>query len=459
MTASGSQPSLKSEPAAATPSSSSSSSSSSWVPEPFVLALGLLVVVVVVAVLVGSATPSTVVESALKGMMAPGQLAFALQMGLILIAGSTLAQAPLVQRCLAGVAAMPSTAVQGVVLVALCSMGAALLNWGLSLVVGAILAREVTRGLRVRGVGVPYCVVGAAGYTGLSIWHGGLSGSAPLKVATASAFGEAIPIGETLFSTPNVAVTVVSVLVMVAVLARMATNGDDGVPVPAPLVHATTSTTSTTSTTVVGRLLFIVVALLLLAAVGQRLWVQGGGAVTLDVVIVVALMVGFVLFGRQGPEAYAAAFQRSSVEAAGVLLQFPLYFAVIGVAVDSGMVAMMANGLSALVLQLPIATSTSAALATYWSAAAVNLVVPSGGGQWAVQAPLIAATAEQVHVAKAPLVMAFGWGDQLTNLLQPFWALPLLSITGLQARHLLPSTAWCFVVVGVGVSVLIGVMM
>jgi short-chain fatty acids transporter len=30
------------------------------------------------------------------------------------------------------------------------------------------------------------------------------------------------------------------------------------------------------------------------------------------------------------------------------------------------------------------------------------------------------------------------YGDQLTNMLQPFWALPLLGITKLKARDILP---------------------
>ena len=36
--------------------------------------------------------------------------------------------------------------------------------------------------------------------------------------------------------------------------------------------------------------------------------------------------------------------------------------------------------------------------------------------------------------------MALAYGDQLTNMLQPFWALPLLGITGLKAKEILPYT-------------------
>jgi len=70
----------------------------------------------------------------------------------------------------------------------------------------------------------------------------------------------------------------------------------------------------------------------------------------------------------------------------------------------------------------------------------VNFFVPSGGGQWAVQAPIILQSAYELGVSFEKTIMAFVYGDQLTNMLQPFWALPLLGITELKARQILPYT-------------------
>ena len=67
----------------------------------------------------------------------------------------------------------------------------------------------------------------------------------------------------------------------------------------------------------------------------------------------------------------------------------------------------------------------AAAFLTYVSACVVNFFVPSGGGQWALQGPIIAETARAIGMAPGPLVLAMAYGDQCTNLLQPFWALPL----------------------------------
>ena len=66
--------------------------------------------------------------------------------------------------------------------------------------------------------------------------------------------------------------------------------------------------------------------------------------------------------------------------------------------------------------------------------------MPSGGGQWAIQGPIIIEAANNLGVSISKSVMALAYGDQLTNMLQPFWALPLLAITELKAKEILPYT-------------------
>ncbi|MDQ7014491.1 MAG: TIGR00366 family protein [Planctomycetota bacterium] len=87
---------------------------------------------------------------------------------------------------------------------------------------------------------------------------------------------------------------------------------------------------------------------------------------------------------------------------------------------------------------------------TFLNAGAVNLFVPSGGGQWAVQGPIAMQAAVDAGVSPAKMVMAAAYGDQLTNMLQPFWALPLLAITGVKARDIVGYTALVMVMVVAG---------
>jgi short-chain fatty acids transporter len=86
-------------------------------------------------------------------------------------------------------------------------------------------------------------------------------------------------------------------------------------------------------------------------------------------------------------------------------------------------------------------TETTLPLFTFLSAGVVNLFVPSGGGQWAIQGPIALKAGIDQGVPVGKMIMAVAYGDQLTNMLQPFWALPLLAITGVKARDIVGYTA------------------
>ena len=100
-----------------------------------------------------------------------------------------------------------------------------------------------------------------------------------------------------------------------------------------------------------------------------------------------------------------------------------------------------------------IASSTTLPIFTFFSAGLVNIFVPSGGGQWAIQGPIIIESALKLGVPLPKAIMALAYGDQITNMLQPFWALPLLGITKLKAKEILPYTL-ILMIVGIFVYVL-----
>jgi short-chain fatty acids transporter len=113
-----------------------------------------------------------------------------------------------------------------------------------------------------------------------------------------------------------------------------------------------------------------------------------------------------------------------------VLLQFPLYAGIMGVMAGSG----LSTALSRAFADAGVHAFTAV---TFFSAGLLNLFVPSGGGQWAVQGPIIMDGAMSLGVAPGEVVMAMAYGDQWTNMLQPFWALPLLALTGVRARDII----------------------
>ena len=133
--------------------------------------------------------------------------------------------------------------------------------------------------------------------------------------------------------------------------------------------------------------------------------------------------------------------------ASGILIQFPLYFGIMGIMNHSGMVQIMSD------FFVSISNETTFPLFTFISAGIVNIFVPSGGGQWAMQGPIIIEAASNLGVSFNKTIMALAYGDQLTNMLQPFWALPLLGITGLKAKEILPYTLYLFLM---GMVIFIG---
>ena len=89
----------------------------------------------------------------------------------------------------------------------------------------------------------------------------------------------------------------------------------------------------------------------------------------------------------------------------------------------------------------------------FGSAGLLNLFVPSGGGQWAVQGPIVIDAALGLGVAPEHAMLAVAYGDQWTNMVQPFWALPLLAITGTRARDLVGYSSLWMVVGGAWIGV------
>jgi short-chain fatty acids transporter len=172
-------------------------------------------------------------------------------------------------------------------------------------------------------------------------------------------------------------------------------------------------------------------SLVLLVAAAAALGVAASGLMRLDLnsVILIFLGVGLALHGT--PRRYLAAVQAAIAGTAGIVLQFPLYAGIMGIMAGTGLVEVLASGVAA------VASARSFPVFNFCSAAVVNLFVPSGGGQWAVQGPISLQAALQLGAPVESAVLSLAYGDQLTNMLQPFWALPLLGITGVKAHHVI----------------------
>jgi short-chain fatty acids transporter len=146
------------------------------------------------------------------------------------------------------------------------------------------------------------------------------------------------------------------------------------------------------------------------------------------------MLLGLSMLLHRSISGFLQAIQLSIGDVSGILIQFPFYFGILGIMKSSGLIVLFSD------ILIDLSTSTTLPLFTFLSAGVVNFFVPSGGGQWAIQGPIILQSAIELNASIPKMIMAMAYGDQLTNMLQPFWALPLLGITRLKAQDILPYT-------------------
>ncbi|MDO5036756.1 MAG: short-chain fatty acid transporter [Tissierellia bacterium] len=395
-------------------------------------------------------------------------LAFSMQMALVLVLGNAFASSKPVKRFLVKIAGLARNPGQAIMLVSLVSAIACWLNWGFGLVVGALLAQELAK--RVKGV--DYRLLIAAAYSGFVVWHAGASGSVPLTLAssaeeisavTMGALTETIPVSRTLFSPFNLILVWLTILTLPLINRAMHPEADQVVAVDpkiiadqeaAELEIEESLSLTRQSMTPADRLessrflsLFVVVMGVVLLFQHFR---TNGFDLNLNIVNFIFLILG--VFFHKTPIRYVRAIEEAVKGAGGILLQFPFYAGIMGM-----MTGANAEGVS-LASQitnffLSISNEHTFPMFTFWSAGIVNMFVPSGGGQWAIQGPIAMPASVQLGVDPAITSMAIAWGDAWTNMLQPFWALPALGIAKLSAKDIMGYCVMVLLYVGIIVSI------
>jgi len=391
-----------------------------------------------------------------------GGLYFGFQMMLILVLGHSLALTPFVSRILHRLTQYCTTTANSAFTIGLSTMLVSYFNWGMGLIFGALLARKVAERFSAQQKPLNYGLIGAAAYSGMLIWHGGISGSSPTKAMEENAvrammenagycldtkLPESISISETLFSSLN-AFTALSLLVLVPLLLWYIGTKSSGNNPPVFTVDSQEKDTFPESKvqamdrsmwfgTVVG-LAIIGVAML----VAMRY--EGAHATGFISVNFINLsLLGLTVLLHRSLRSFLRSIDQSISDASGILIQFPLYFGIMGIMSGSGLIQEISTWLTT------AATASTFPLFSFFSAGVVNFFVPSGGGQWYIQGPMLIQSALDLGVSIPKTIMALSYGDQWTNMLQPFWALPLMGITRLKAGELLPYTIILFVLGGI----------
>lgn len=428
-----------------------------YLPSPFTIAILLTLITLLLALVFTKPTSASVGSYFIdvmqfweEGVWTNGLLVFAYQMMLILVLGHVLVLSKPVSRLILKVTKYCTNTASSAAIVSSTTMLVAFFNWGLGLIFGALLARKVAEHAQKNQIKLNYPIIGAAGYTGLMVWHGGVSGSAPIKInetghiksimntvsseSILAQIPEIIDYSQTVFSWWNLIVffmVVVTVSTTFYFLGKKATPTQ--IDLPEYALHTNEKVVTKAEKLDSSKWLAILFGVLILVTFFIRYFEDIQELkITPNLINFFMLGLGILLHGSF--KKFMNAVSESIADVSGILIQFPLYFGIMGIMKSTGMVALISGFFVA------VSNAETLPIFTFFSAGLVNIFVPSGGGQWVVQGPIVVESALKLGVPLPKAIMALAYGDQITNMLQPFWALPLLGITKLKAKEILPYT-------------------
>lgn len=406
-------------------------------PDPYVFAVLLTFLGALMAwKFAPNATPTSIVAAWYAGVFTI--FTFAFQMVIMLVAGYALATSPAVHKALEKIASLATTPMSAVSLTLFVGLIASWLNWGLGLVTAALLAREVAKRVRI-----DFGWLVAAAYSGFVISTEGLSGSIALSQAThGSALnivekvtGHGLPLSQTVFTRFNlvpIAILLIALPILFRYLGPTAENtvvadperlrAEDQAKVPpeaadtfgAKLDHAWILNLSLA--------VFGIFALVIELK-------RSHGSIDLNLVIMTLVLLGLLLHWR--PMAYITAVKHAARITGPLILQYPLYGGLMGIITTTGLAAVLSK------IFIRFSTAHTLPFFTYLTSLVITLFVPSGGGHWAVQGPFAIPTAVDLHSSLAGTTMAVAMGESVANMLQPFFALPILAIAGIKMRRMM----------------------
>lgn len=416
-----------------------------YYPDPFVFVVLLSLLTFALSTLLAGATPALALSSWGDGM--PSLLAFTAQICITLLTAHALAHTDKAQALLRRIGNIPNTPVSAYGLVTLSAGLGSLIAWSLGLIVGATVAKEVAKQCARRGVRLHYPLLVASAYAGFVIWHMGYSSSAGLFVATPGHSLEAeigvIPITETVFTLRNglLALLTLAVITVVCPLMRPPdkelTEIDPHLLEEEPAAPEDETTQSMgQKTTLAQRLdnlrpLTLVLGAGLFGYLAHTFYTQG---FQLNLNLVNWSFLGAGLLLARSPSHYIRLINNAGSTIGPVLIQYPFYAGILGMMQGTGLADLISDWFTA------VASAQTLGFFAFLSAGLVNLFIPSGGGQWAVQGPIFIDAAQNLGVEPSLIVLAISYGDQWTNMIQPFWTIPLLAIAGLHMRQIMGYT-------------------
>ncbi len=421
-------------------------------PDAFIFVIVLSVLTFLLAVF---NTDSSIIETfEAWGTGLPKLFTFTAQICIIMITAHALAHTKPVENILSKIGSYPASQIQAYALVTFISGLASLFAWSFGLIVGGIVSKFVAIGCAKKRIKIHYPLLVASAYSGYVIWHMGYSSSAALFVSSAdhsliNKIG-VIPVTDTIFNPFNITIAIFTLLIITIVNPLMRPNNDSEInEIDSNVFRFTDKSDSDDMNKKIrspaqvienNRFISFFLAISLLLFIGLIFYKKG---FSLDLNIVSWSFLGIGLLLSNSPIHYVKLVNRASITVGPIILQYPFYAGIMGIMADTGLINVLAEKISS------IATADTLGFYSFLSGGLVNMFIPSGGGQWAVQGPVMIEAANYLNVKPYVIVLGVAYGDQWTNMIQPFWTIPLLAIAGLHMRQIMGYTFVIFIITGV----------
>jgi short-chain fatty acids transporter len=414
-------------------------------PEPFVFAVMLTILTAILAAIFA---PKHSLPEILTGWYGGifQIFPFAFQMVLILVTGYALTSSRPVSAALKKLAALPRNPPQAVALTVIVGMVTVLLNWGFGLVASAVFAREIAKRHRL-----DFAWLLAGAYSSFVMFPPGLSSSIALAQATPGSAlnivqkltGQLIPLSQSLLVPFNVVPVIVLFILLPLLFSRMQPPDAEMQPADQARLEAEDAIKPRPMSVGLGGQLdnaWILNIILVAAAFGYLGMQIAAGKFHLDIDTLILIFLSLGLLLHFTPIAYVEAINSAARVTGSLLLQYPIYGGIMGIMTATGLAGVIAEWFQT------FSTTRTLPFWGYISSIIISIFVPSGGGHWAVQGPFIVPAAVALHVNLAATAQGVGYGEGVANMIQPFWALPLLAIAGIGMRRVMGFTVITFFV-------------
>ena len=423
-----------------------------YYPDAFIFVIVLSVLTFFLAIVNTDATPIETLEAWGSGL--PKLFTFTAQITIIMITAHALAHTDPVERFLSNIGSYPNSPVQAYALVTFISGIASLFAWSFGLIVGGIISKFVAIGCAKKRIRIHYPLLVACAYSGYVIWHMGYSSSAALFV---SSEGHSlidkigvIPVTETIFTTFNITLALITLIIITIINPLMQPTKDTEIKeIDSNLFRIGYDKNSNNLNQNIrtieqhienNRLITVSVGLILIFFISYIFYTKG---FSLDLNLVSWTFLGIGLLLSNSAIHYVKLVNNAATTIGPIILQYPFYAGIMGMMADTGLINVIASGISS------ISSPETLGFYAFLSGGLVNMFIPSGGGQWAVQGPVMIEAAKSLNVEPYVIVLGVAYGDQWTNMIQPFWTIPLLAIAGLHMRQIMGYTFVVFLVTGI----------